>query len=199
MTLLLLVFAYLLGSIPTGVILTKAFSDVDPRSQGSRNIGATNIYRTAGKKLGVLTLVGDILKGLIPVVVARESLGSFFWIGAIALAAFLGHLYSIFLKFKGGKGIATGLGAFLALSPLAAVLSCLVFGAVVYKWRYISLGSLTATAAFPVLLFLLSPHRVYIPFAVAIGILIFYRHRENIKRLLGGTESRFGAKKSAGL
>ena len=197
MDLVLLVFAYLLGSIPTGVILAKAFSNVDPRTQGSKNIGATNIYRTAGKKLGIITLLGDILKGVIPVVIARGALESHLWIGAVALAAFLGHLYPIFMKFKGGKGIATGLGAFLALAPLSAILSLLVFLAVVYKWRYISLGSLTATAAFPIFLALLNPHHLYIPFAVIIGVLIFYRHRENIERLLGGRESKFGTKKSA--
>ena len=196
-TLLLLIFAYLLGSVPTGVILARAFSDVDPRTQGSRNIGATNIYRTAGKKLGIITLLGDILKGLIPVVIARSALDSPFWIGAVALAAFLGHLYPIYLKFKGGKGIATALGAFLALAPLAAILSFLVFAAVVYKSRYISLGSLTATAAFPILLALLHSQAIYIPFAVIIGALIFYRHRENIQRLLAGKENKFGAEKSA--
>jgi len=197
MTFLLLISAYLLGSIPTGVILAKAFSNVDPRTQGSGNIGATNIYRTAGKKLGVITLLGDILKGLIPVVIARGVLESHLWIGGVALAGFLGHLYPIFLKFKGGKGIATGLGAFLALAPLSAILSFLVFLAVVYKWRYISLGSLTATAAFPIFLALLNPHHIYIPFAVIIGVLIFYRHRENIERLLGRRESKFGSRKSA--
>ena len=197
MNILLLIFAYLLGAVPTGVILTRAFSNVDPRTQGSKNIGATNIYRTAGKKLGIITLLGDILKGLIPVIIARGTLDSHFWIGAVALAAFLGHLYPIYLKFKGGKGIATGLGAFLALAPLETLLSVLVFAAVVYKWRYISLGSLTATAAFPVLLALLNPHSIYIPFAALIGALIFYRHRENIERMLAGRENRFGAKKNA--
>ncbi len=197
MTFLLLIFAYLLGSVPTGVILTKAFSHVDPRTQGSGNIGATNIYRTAGKKLGIITLSGDILKGLIPVLFARGALESHFWIGAVALAAFIGHLYPVYLKFKGGKGIATGLGVFLALSPLPAFLALLVFVATVLKWRYISLGSLAATAAFPVFLALLNPHRLYIPFALIIGVLIFYRHRENIQRLMGGRESKFGAKESA--
>src|SRR3989304_4345033 len=102
MTFLLLIFAYLLGSVPTGVILARAFSDVDPRTQGSRNIGATNVFRTAGKKLGTITLLGDILKGFIPVIIARSSLDSYFWVGAVALTAFIGHLYPIFLKFKGG-------------------------------------------------------------------------------------------------
>jgi glycerol-3-phosphate acyltransferase PlsY len=194
MTFLLLILAYLLGSIPTGVILAKAFGNIDPRTQGSKNIGATNVFRTAGKKLGVITLLGDILKGLIPVAIARGTLDSYFWIGAVALAAFLGHLYPIFLKFKGGKGIATGLGVFLALSPLPAILSLLVFGAVVYRWRYVSVGSLSATAAFLFLLALLNPHRIYIPFALIIGVLIFYRHRENIERLLSGRESKVGMK-----
>jgi glycerol-3-phosphate acyltransferase PlsY len=196
MNLLLCLFAYLLGSIPTGVILSKRFSDIDPRTQGSRNIGATNIYRTAGKKLGILTLVFDIAKGLIPVIMARVTLESFFWIGAVALVGFLGHLYPIFLKFKGGKGVATGFGAFLALSPLPAILALLVFVGVVFKWRYISLGSLSAAASFPIFLAFLNPHPLYIPFAILIGFFIFYRHRENIQRLLAGKENRFGKKKS---
>ena len=194
MTFLLLILAYLMGSIPTGVIVGKAFGKVDPRTQGSKNIGATNVFRTAGKKLGIITLLGDILKGLIPVAIARGNLDSYFWIGAVALAAFLGHLYPIFLKFKGGKGIATGLGVFLALSPLPAILSLFVFGAVLFRWRFVSLGSLSATAAFPVLLALLDPHRIYIPFALIIGVFIFYRHRENIERMLGGKESKIGEK-----
>jgi len=197
MTFLLLVFAYLLGSVPTGVILAKIFSDVDPRMQGSRNIGATNVFRTVGKTLGALTLLGDILKGFIPVFIARGSLDSYFWIGAVALVAFIGHLYPIFLKFKGGKGIATALGVFLALAPLPAILSFLIFAAVVAKWRFISLGSLAATAAFPLFLALLNPQRNYILFATVIGVLIFYRHRENIERLLAGRESKFGVKKKA--
>ena len=194
MTFLLLIFAYLLGSIPTGVILAKAFGNVDPRTLGSKNIGATNVFRTAGKKLGILTLLGDIWKGIIPVAIARGALDSYFWIGAIALAAFVGHLYPIFLKFKGGKGIATGLGVFLALSPLPAVLSLLIFGIVLYKWRFVSLGSLSATAAFPILLAMLNPHRIYIPFAIIVGMLIFYHHRENIQRLIAGKESKFGGR-----
>lgn len=194
MTFFLLIFAYLLGSIPTGVVLAKAFSGVDPRKGGSGNIGATNVYRTVGKKLGVLTLLGDILKGLIPVVIARGTLDSHFWIPAVGLAAFAGHLYPVFLRFRGGKGIATGLGVFLALSPLPAILSLLVFAVVVYKWRFISLGSLAATAAFPILLAWLDPHLIDIPFAIVIGVLIFYRHHENISRLLTGKESRFGTK-----
>jgi glycerol-3-phosphate acyltransferase PlsY len=195
MTFLLILFAYFLGSIPTGVVLTKAFSNVDIRTQGSKNIGATNVYRTAGKKLGVLALLGDILKGVIPVVLARVTLESHFWIGAVALVAFLGHIYPIFLKFKGGKGAATGLGIFLALSPLPTALAAIVFVLVVFRWRYISLGSLTATAAVVVFLALLDPHKIYIPFAFIVAALIFYRHRENLERLMEGRENKFGVKK----
>ncbi|HSR12148.1 MAG TPA: glycerol-3-phosphate 1-O-acyltransferase PlsY [Thermodesulfobacteriota bacterium] len=192
----LLIFAYFLGSVPTGVVLTKAFGRVDPRTQGSGNIGATNIYRTSGKGLGIITLLGDIVKGVIPVMIAGAASLSPFWVGAVGLAAFVGHLFPVYLKFKGGKGIATALGVFLALAPLPALISFALFVVIVYQWRYISLGSLAATAAFPVLLAVFSPHPVYIPFAVVIGALIFYRHRGNIQRLLAGNESKFGAPKS---
>ncbi len=195
MTFFLILFAYFLGSIPMGVVLTKFFSKADPRTQGSKNIGATNVYRTAGKKLGILTLLGDILKGVIPVVIARGALESHFWIGAVALVAFLGHLFPIFLKSKGGKGVATGLGIFLALSPLLTGLAAIVFVLVVFKWRYISLGSLAAAFAFVVFLALLDPHKIYIPFAFIVATLIFYRHRENIERLMEGRENKFGVKK----
>jgi acyl phosphate:glycerol-3-phosphate acyltransferase len=194
MALLLVLFGFFLGSIPTGVILAKVFSGVDPRKVGSGNIGATNVLRAAGKKVAVATLLGDILKGVIPVLIAEAVLDSYFWVGAVALAAFLGHIFSIFLKFKGGKGVATALGVFLALSPPATGLAILVFAATVAKWRYISLGSLVATAIFPVFMFLLNPHRVIVPFALIVAVLIFWRHRENIERLLAGTESKFGRK-----
>jgi glycerol-3-phosphate acyltransferase PlsY len=113
----------------------------------------------------------------------------------VALVAFLGHIYPIFLKFKGGKGAATGLGIFLALSPLPTALAAIVFVLVVFRWRYISLGSLTATAAVVVFLALLDPHKIYIPFAFIVAALIFYRHRENLERLMEGRENKFGVKK----
>jgi acyl phosphate:glycerol-3-phosphate acyltransferase len=191
---LLLLFAYFLGSIPTGVVLAKAVAGADPRQAGSGNIGATNVYRTVGKKLGILTLLGDIVKGLLPVIAAKWALDSSFWVAAVALTAFIGHLFPVFLNFRGGKGIATGLGVFLALSPIPALLAFLIFAVVVSRWRFISLGSLCATAAFPLFLAWLDPHRLYIPFAIVIGALIFYRHRENISRLISGKESKFGAK-----
>jgi acyl phosphate:glycerol-3-phosphate acyltransferase len=197
MTVLLLLFAYFLGSIPVGVVLTKLSGRADPRTLGSRNIGATNVYRTAGKTLGVFTLLGDILKGVIPVVIARTALDSPFWTGAVACVAFLGHLYPVFLNFKGGKGVATGLGVFIALSPLPTLLAAAVFVFTVFKWRYISLGSIAAAGAFVVFLSLLDPHKIYIPFAMAVAALIVYRHRENIARLMAGTENKFGVKKES--
>ena len=197
MTFFLILLAYFLGSIPTGVLLTKAFGHADPRTQGSKNIGATNVLRTAGKKLGILTLLGDILKGFIPVIIAQNVLESHFWIGSVALIAFIGHLYPVFLKFKGGKGVATGLGIFFALSYLSTLLAAIVFVLVVFKWRYISLGSLAASAAVVLFLGLFDPHKIYIPFAAIVAALIFYRHRENIERLLAGKENKFGVGKKA--
>lgn len=196
MSIIFIIFAYLLGSIPTGIIVSKAFGSVDPRTQGSKNIGATNVFRTGGKMLGLITLIGDILKGFIPVVIAKGYINSYFWIAVIASAAFLGHLFPIFLKFKGGKGIATALGVFLALSPLPALLSLLVFGGVVFKWRYVSLGSLTAAALFPIFLFFLDNRPIFIPFAIIIAMLIFYRHKDNISRLRAGKESKIGQAKT---
>src|SRR5512142_1162952 len=132
----LIIAAYLLGSIPTGLLLGKALG-VDIRAAGSGNIGATNVYRTLGRKVGVLTLVGDCLKGVIPVVVAKALGLPVLWVGIVGLAAFLGHVYTVFLGFKGGKGVATALGVFLAAAPLAVLAALGVFILVVYRWRYI--------------------------------------------------------------
>ncbi len=186
----LIILAYLAGSIPTGLLLSKSFSDVDPRKEGSRNIGATNILRTAGKTLGTLTLVGDCLKGLIPVLIALWLMRSEAWIGLIALSAFAGHLFPIFLKFKGGKGVATALGVYLGIAPLAVVIDAAIFFGVVLKWRFVSVGSLTAAAAMPILIAILTESKSYVIASLIIAGLIYYRHHENIRRLLAGSESR---------
>ena len=142
---MLLVGAYLLGSVPTGLLLARSMG-INIRECGSGNIGATNVYRTAGKKLGIMTLVGDCLKGLIPVLIA-QALGLFpMWVAAVGLAAFLGHVYTVFLGFKGGKGVATALGVLLGTAPLAVLFGILVFAAVLYQWRYVSLASISAAA-----------------------------------------------------
>lgn len=186
----LLVSAYLLGSIPTGLLLAKA-AGVNIRETGSGNIGATNVYRTLGRKVGIMTLVGDCLKGLIPVLIAKQLGLHEAWIAATGLAAFLGHIYTIFLGFKGGKGVATALGVFLGVSPLSVLVALGVFILVLAKWRYVSLASITAAAAMPLVIALLEPKKLLIAMSLAIAALVIYKHRENIRRLRSGTESKF--------
>jgi len=186
----LIILGYVAGSIPTGLLLTMAFSDVDPRKEGSRNIGATNILRTAGKTLGALTLAGDCLKGLIPVLLASWLMRSDAWVGLIALCAFAGHLFPVFLKFKGGKGVATALGVYLGIAPLAVLIDAGIFFGVLLKWRFVSLGSLTSAAAIPILIAILTQSKPYVIISLIIAGLIFYRHHENIRRLLAGSENR---------
>ena len=190
---IIIVFAYLIGSIPTGLLLAKAFGGVDIRETGSGNIGATNVYRTLGRKVGLLTLIGDCLKGVIPVVAAICLGLPGFWIAAVGLAAFLGHVYTVFLGFKGGKGVATALGVFLAASPLSVVAALVVFSLVLYKWRFVSLASVTAAACMPLLVTLISGKPETVAMTIVIAVIVIYRHRENIKRLRAGTESKFRA------
>jgi glycerol-3-phosphate acyltransferase PlsY len=191
---LVLLACYLVGAIPTGVILTRLAGSGDIRQTGSGNIGATNVYRVAGRKLGILTLVGDALKGLLPVL--GLVLAGAWTQEQIALAAavtFLGHLYPVYLGFKGGKGVATALGIFLVFSPLAVLIAALAFAAVLWKWQYVSLGSIIAAALVPILV---AGFERSLPLAVAtcfISAMVIIRHRDNIRRLLAGTENRFKA------
>lgn len=189
---LLLIAAYLLGSIPTGLLLAKA-AGVDIRSSGSGNIGATNVYRILGRSVGVMTLLGDCLKGVIPVVAAIWLGTGDGWLAAIGLAAFLGHIFTIFLGFKGGKGVATALGVFLAVSPTAVATVLLIFVAVVWKWRYISLGSIVAALAMPGMVAVFDARPPIVMMTVVIALLVVWKHRENIKRLKDGSESKFKA------
>ena len=190
--LLWIVGAYLLGSIPTGLLLGKLYG-IDVRKEGSGNIGATNLYRTVGRKVGIITLIGDCLKGLLPVLLAwklglLEPMQA--WVG---LAAFCGHVFSVFLLFKGGKGVATALGVYLALAPLAVLGALAVFILLVAIWRYISLGSIVAAAAMPLIIFF-RPHSNELLIATAlISAIVIIKHHTNISRLLAGTESRFKA------
>jgi acyl phosphate:glycerol-3-phosphate acyltransferase len=189
---LLLICAYLLGSVPTGLLLARAFG-VNIREAGSGNIGATNVYRTMGRKIGILTLVGDCLKGLIPVLAAKWLGLPDVWVAAIGLAAFLGHVYTIFLGFKGGKGVATALGVFLGTSPLSVLGGLAVFALVLYRWRYVSAASIAAAAVIPVIVTLIEGKPELIAMSLAIAAIVIFRHRENIARLRSGTESRFKA------
>ena len=184
--------AYLLGSIPTGLLLARAFG-VDIRSAGSGNIGATNVYRTLGRKVGVMTLVGDCLKGLVPVLAAKYFGVSGGWIAMVGLAAFLGHVYTVFLGFKGGKGVATALGVFLGVSPAAVLAALVIFSLVLWKWRYVSLASITAAAAMPVLIALAGQESFIILMSLVIAAIVIFKHRDNIERLKAGTENKFKA------
>ncbi len=189
---------YLLGSIPTGLLLSRLFSKVDPRTAGSKNIGATNVFRTAGKTLGILTLIGDVFKGLIPGVVIRWvatdqwGLTSDQWIAIAGLSPFLGHIFPIFLGFKGGKGVATAVGVYLPISPLSVLIEVFVFVGIVWKWRFVSLGSMICATTIPILIaFFRSDSQAYFVISVIIAALILYRHQSNIVRLLQGTENKW--------
>jgi len=189
---LLLLCAYLLGSVPTGLLLARGMG-VNIREAGSGNIGATNVYRTMGRKVGIMTLIGDCLKGLIPVLVANWLGLPDVWVAAIGLAAFLGHVYTVFLGFKGGKGVATALGVFLGTSPLSVLIALAVFALVLYKWRYVSLASIIAAAMIPVQVSVISGGKELVVMSVAIAAVVILRHHENISRLRAGTETKFKA------
>jgi glycerol-3-phosphate acyltransferase PlsY len=188
---------YLLGSIPFGLILAKLFGSGDVRKEGSGNIGATNVARVVGPLAGILTLLLDGAKGAAAVFLAgRYSNGSAMWMIIAGLAALVGHCFPVWLKFKGGKGVATAAGVYLALSPLAFLAGLILFILVVGFWRYVSLGSVSAAAAMPLLLyFLWAPHHAPPPIitfgALVIAMLIVYKHDTNLQRLVEGTEAKF--------
>ncbi len=190
---IVVIFAYLVGSIPTGLLLAKAFGGVDIRESGSGNIGATNVYRTLGRKVGLLTLVGDCLKGVVPVVLAYALGFTALWVAIVGLAAFLGHVYTVFLGFKGGKGVATALGVFLAVSYPSVLIALAVFILVLLKWRYVSLASVTAAAVMPLLVALIDRRPETVAMTIIIAAMVIYRHKENIRRLKAGTENKFRA------
>ncbi len=197
--------AYLLGSIPFGLLLTRLFGGGDVRKSGSGNIGATNVARVAGTLPGILTLLFDVAKGAAAVWLAgRVSNESATWMMIAALATLLGHCFPIWLKFRGGKGVATAAGAFLVLCPAALLGSVILFLLVVFFWRYISLASVSAAASMPLLIYLLwAPHHAPPPIvtfgALAAAGIIIYKHDGNIQRLVQGEEPKFsfGKKRDA--
>jgi glycerol-3-phosphate acyltransferase PlsY len=193
--------AYLLGSIPFGLLLGKLFGAADVRTEGSGNIGATNVARVAGPIAGILTLLLDAAKGALAVVLAaRLSDQSSTWMMIAGLCALVGHCYPIWLGFHGGKGVATAAGVFLVLSPLAFLAAAILFFLVVLYWRFVSLGSISAAAAMPLLIyFFWAPHHA-LPYAVTFGslaaaLLIVYKHDANIQRLVQGDEPKFSLSK----
>lgn len=191
---LCLIGAYLFGSISSAVIACKAMGLPDPRTQGSGNPGATNVARIGGKKLGALVLIGDTLKGVLPLLIAKSLGISAMGLGGIAFAVFLGHLYPIFFHFRGGKGVATALGAMLVLSWPVVVVGLIIWMLTVLITRYVSLASIAAAVSTIVSAWWLAPTGTYIAITL-MSLLLILRHRQNIKRLLAGTESKFGSKK----
>ncbi len=189
MTAALTLLGYLFGSLSSAIILSRAMGLPDPRTQGSGNPGATNMMRTGGKKAAALTLLGDLLKGLVPVLIAKGLGASLDTQLLVAIAAFLGHLYPVFFRFQGGKGVATALGVLLALNWQIG-LAWLATWLAIFAWKKISsLSALTATALTPLYIWLPSHSLSFLLFGVVLVILIYWRHRNNIAQLLAGTET----------
>lgn len=191
---LVLTIIYLVAAIPTGVVLSRLMGGEDVRKSGSGNIGATNVYRVAGKLAGILTLVGDTLKGFLPLLAYKSWMAPTpTQLGVASCVAIVGHCYPVYLKFRGGKGIAVALGVFLILSPKAVAGALAVFVIAVAITRYVSLGSVLAAMSAPLLMLMLNyPQPIFLA-TLFIASLIIWRHRSNIRRLLDGTESRFKA------
>ncbi len=194
------IIGYLIGAIPFGLIISKMVG-TDVRTQGSRNIGATNVNRVLGKKLGFLTLVCDCLKGLLPMylttLVLPETGSKELIVALTGVMAVLGHMFPVYLKFRGGKGVATGLGVFLFLSPPVIAISLVVFIAAVVITGFVSAGSLLASGFIPLWLYLLGASKTTIAAAVCIALLIWIKHHENINRLIHGEEKSWRKSKSA--
>ena len=197
--LLSLPLAYLLGSIPFGYLLVKIFRNEDIRTTGSGNIGATNVARSGAKGLGVATLLLDLGKAFLAVKIAQHlAPGDYDLAVVAAVVAILGHVFPVWLGFRGGKGVASALGVFLALTPPAAACTFAVFLVIVVITRYVSLASIVGAATFPVFGLYFVPQRTPIVIAgfLFIPLLIIVKHHENIRRLIAGTEGRFGKKKA---
>ncbi len=182
--------AFFLGSIPTGLLITRA-RGIDIKKTGSGNIGATNVLRTTGKLPALLTLIGDMAKGAAAVGIAKYFGLDIFWTGMVGLIAVAGHIFSIFLSFRGGKGVATALGVLLIYSPQTCLFTIIIWLMTVAISRYSSLGALVSFALLPASIVLLDS-REKLPFALLVLLLIGLKHRENMQRLVAGTESRIG-------
>lgn len=184
------ILAYCFGSISSATIVCRIMRLPDPRSSGSNNPGATNVLRIGGKKAALVTLTGDVLKGLLPMLMAKMLTNNATVIALVGTAAFIGHLYPLFFGFKGGKGVATASGVFMGLSaPLTLVLLAIWLGMAVL-FRYSSLAALTAAAVAPLLVLWLLPGLPFFLLTLIIALLLFWRHKENIARLLSGEESK---------
>ncbi|HCY12895.1 MAG TPA: acyl-phosphate glycerol 3-phosphate acyltransferase [Gammaproteobacteria bacterium] len=183
---------YLVGSISSAVLVCKLLGLPDPRHEGSGNPGATNVLRLGSKPGAALTLAGDVLKGVVPVLAARWLSDDSLVISLAALAAFLGHLFPVFFRFHGGKGVATALGLFAAISPLLALMLVATWLAVALVFRFSSLAALVSAILAPVYAWWIPGQPDYALLALVLALTLFWRHRDNIRRLLNGTESRIG-------
>lgn len=192
----LVLLGYLVGGIPFGVVVSKAMGLPDPRTVGSKNVGFTNVLRVSGKTAGILTLVGDMGKGWVMGYVATQIYQTEWAVLLVAIAPFIGHLYSPFLRFTGGKGVATALGSVLGVAPLIGLLLLLAWIGAVAVWRYSSGGALTAFTLFPVIAGFVRPTSGFILFSLVISGLIVIKHKGNIERLWRGTESKIGQSRS---
>ena len=193
--------AYLLGAVPFGKIIAGMAAQVDITQRGSKNIGATNVARELGLKWGLLTLACDVLKGLIPILVFSAcsftgDISSQMPLAVVSLCPLRGHQISIFMGFRGGKGVATALGIYLALSPIACVLGLLVFLLVVLKWDFISLGSMVSAGSIPIFLTLFHQPKPVVFASVVMAALIYFKHGENVLRLVRGEERKWKQRKS---
>ena len=203
-TVLLILIAYVLGSIPNALWVGKTFKNIDVREHGSKNTGSTNAARVLGAKLGIFTLILDILKGALPtylgIVLGANLLTRITGIDkldiiVIGMAAILGHTFSLFLKFKGGKAVATTLGVFLVLVPYAILILLVVFFVIFGLTKYVSLASIVSAVALPITVYLTTRHIPLSILGIIIGLLVIIRHKENIKRLINGTESKLSFSK----
>ncbi|MFZ1563401.1 MAG: glycerol-3-phosphate 1-O-acyltransferase PlsY [Leptotrichiaceae bacterium] len=203
-TVLLILIAYVLGSIPNALWVGKTFKNIDVREHGSKNTGSTNAARVLGPKLGIFTLILDILKGALPtylgIVLGADLLTRMTGIDkldviVIGMAAILGHTFSLFLKFKGGKAVATTLGVFLVLVPYAILILLVVFFVIFGLTKYVSLASIVSAVALPIAVYLTTRHIPLTILGIIIGLLVIIRHKENIKRLINGTESKLSFSK----
>lgn len=187
------ILGYLLGSIPSGLIIGRTFWNVDLRERGSKNIGATNAYRTLGKSAGALIFAADLAKGILAVWLGQYLAGTPAAMMIGGMFAIIGHNWSILLKFSGGKGVATGLGVISMLMPQVTLTVFLIWIAIVYFTKYVSLGSVTAAALVPILAYLYAAPAEYAAFGALAAVFVIYRHKSNIARLLNGTESKIKA------
>lgn len=194
-TIMLVPVAYLLGSVSSAILVCRLFRLPDPRTQGSQNPGTTNVLRLGGKTPAIITLLGDFLKGYLPMLVGVLLEVSPQILGAIMLAAFCGHLYPLYFGFKGGKGVATGLGVLCGLSPTVGGLVIAVWLLMALLFRYSSLAALTSTLFAPVFVWILNREPWLVSATTLMAVMQFWKHRDNIKKLLAGTESKIGASK----